>query len=88
MASYRLEYAKGVDKDFRKIPVKTAARIACAIDELATNPRPSGSVKLVGFDSEYRIRVGDYRVIYQIQDSVLVVLVIEVGHRKDIYRQK
>jgi len=86
MASYRTEYASGVEKDFRKIPTKTADRIARAIDKLGTNPRPVGSVKLVGFDIEYRIRVGDYRVIYQIHDSVLVVLVIEVGHRKDIYR--
>lgn len=86
MAPYRIEYAKGVEKDFRKIPTKTADRIAKAIDKLGINPRPSGSVKLVGFDSEYRIRVGSYRVIYQIHDSVLVVLVIEIGHRKDIYR--
>ena len=86
MASYRIEYAKGVDKDLRKIPIKTADRIANAIDKLGRNSRPSGSVKLVGFDSEYRIRVGDYSVIYQINDSVLVVLVIEIGHRKDIYR--
>lgn len=86
MASYRIEYAKGVEKDFRNIPIKTANRIAKAIDKLGLEPRPPGSVKLVGFDSEYRIRVGDYRVIYQIHDSVLIVLVIEVGHRKDIYR--
>jgi len=86
MASYRIEYAKGVDKDFRKIPPKTADRITKAIDRLGSDPRPAGSVKLVGFESEYRIRVGDYRIIYQIHDSVLIVLVIEVGHRKDIYR--
>ncbi len=86
MASYRIEYAKGVDKDFRKIPTKAADRIAGAIDKLALEPRPAGSVKLVGFDIEYRIRVGDYRVIYQIHDSILIVLVIEIGHRKDIYR--
>ncbi|MEK6232791.1 MAG: type II toxin-antitoxin system RelE/ParE family toxin [Luteolibacter sp.] len=86
MASYRIEYAKGVDKDLRKIPTKTADRIARAIDKLASEPRPAGSVKLVGFDIEYRIRSGTYRIIYQIHDSVLVVLVIEIGHRKDIYR--
>jgi mRNA-degrading endonuclease RelE of RelBE toxin-antitoxin system len=59
MASYRIEYAKGVDKDLRKIPTKTADRIARAIDKLASEPRPACSVKLVGFDIEYRIRVGD-----------------------------
>ena len=86
MESYRIDYAKGVEKDFRKIPTKAADRIAASIDKLASDPRPAGSVKLVGFELEYRIRVGDYRVIYQIHDSVLVILVIEVGHRKDIYR--
>lgn len=85
MESYHIEYAKGVDKDFRKIPKKFADRIAASIDKLAANPRPPSCVKLVGFDSEYRIRVGDYRVIYQINDNVLVILVLEIGHRKDIY---
>ena len=86
MESYRLDYAKGVNKDLRKIPSKDAIRIVRAIDKLASNPLPSGCVKLTGYDIEYRIRVGDYRVIYQIHDAVLVVLVIEIGHRRDIYR--
>lgn len=86
MASYHLKYAKGVDKDLRSIPLKISDRIIRAIDKLAFEPRPSGSVKLVGFESEYRIRVGNYRVIYQINDSILVILVIEIGHRKDVYR--
>ena len=86
MASYRIDYAKGVEKDLRKIPGKMAVRVGRAIDKLATNPFPSGCVKLIGYDIEYRIRVGDYRVIYQVQNSILVVLVIEIGHRKDIYR--
>lgn len=85
MESYRIDYAKSVDKDFRKLPKKIADRIAASIDKLAANPRPPGCVKLVGFDSEYRIRVGDYRIIYQINDNVLVILVLEIGHRKDIY---
>ena len=86
MASYRLEYAKGVDKDLRKIPGRNAIRIIKAIDNLTINPLPMGSIKLTGHDAKYRIRVGDYRVIYEIHNSVLIVLVVEVGHRKDIYR--
>jgi mRNA interferase RelE/StbE len=86
MESYRVEFAIGVESDLRKIPAKQAARIILASEKLAANPKPPGSVKLVGRDEEYRIRVGDYRVIYQIHDSVLIVLVVEVGHRKDIYR--
>lgn len=86
MESYRIDYAKGVDKDFRKIPKKFADRIASSIDKLSANPRPVGFVKLVGFGYEYRIRVGDYPIIYQINDSVLVILVIEIAHRGNIYR--
>ncbi len=58
-----------------------------ALDSLAKNPRPPGCVKLQGGDDLYRVRVGDYRVVYTIQDTVLVVLVVEAGHRRDIYRQ-
>ncbi|MEO8613746.1 MAG: type II toxin-antitoxin system RelE/ParE family toxin [Luteolibacter sp.] len=86
MEFYRVEFAIGVEKDLRKIPAKQAARIIRATEKLAANPNPPGSVKLVGHDAKFRIRVGDYRVIYEIHNSVLVVLVIEIGHRKDIYR--
>jgi mRNA interferase RelE/StbE len=86
MAPYRIEYARGVDKDVRCIPIKILDRIASAIDKFAVEPRPPSSIKLVGFESEYQIRVGDYRVIYQIHDSTLVILVIEIGHHKEISR--
>lgn len=86
MESYQVELAKGVEKDLRNIPTRQVARISAVIYKLALNPRPAGSVKLVGYDIEYRIRVGDYRVIYQVHDSILIILVIEIGHRKDIYR--
>ena len=86
MESFRVELAKGVEKDLRKIPARQVEKICTAIHKLSLNPKPAGCVKLVGYDIEYRIRVGDYRVIYQIHDSVLVILVIEIGHRKDIYR--
>jgi mRNA interferase RelE/StbE len=58
-----------------------------AIDSLAENPRPPGCVKLQGHVELYRVRVGDYRIVYQIQDAILVVLVVEIGHRREIYRQ-
>ena len=53
---------------------------------LAENPRPPGCVKLQGESELYRVRVGEYRIVYQIQDAVLVVLVVQIGHRRDIYR--
>ncbi len=56
------------------------------IDGLATNPRPPGCIRLQGGGERYRIRVGDYRIIYQIQDAVLIVLVLDIGNRRDIYR--
>ena len=58
-----------------------------AIGGLASNPRPPGCLKMQGGDGLYRVRVGDYRIIYQIQDSVLTVLVVQIGNRKEIYRQ-
>lgn len=62
------------------------SRLREAIDGLAENPRPSGCVKLQGGDELFRVRVGDYRIVYQIQDTVLVVLVVQIGHRREIYR--
>jgi mRNA interferase RelE/StbE len=54
---------------------------------LENNPRPPGCVKLQGGDELYRVRVGDYRILYEVQDAVLVVLVVQIGHRGEIYRQ-
>jgi mRNA interferase RelE/StbE len=61
-------------------------RIAKALHVLEENPRPSGCVKLQGEDELYRVRVGDYRIVYQIRDASLVVLVVQIGHRREIYR--
>ncbi len=61
-------------------------RFEKAIDALAHTPRPSGCTKLAGKTGRYRIRVGDYRIIYEIRDQVLLVLVLDAGHRSDIYR--
>lgn len=63
-------------------------RIVERIDGLAEEPRPPGATNVVGASDTYRIRVGDYRIVYEIQDAVLVVLVIRVGHRRDVYRGK
>ena len=65
---------------------KDKHRLKPKIDALAQNPRPSGVVKLSGEDDLYRIRVGNYRITYSIQDNHLLVLVVKIGHRRDIYR--
>ena len=62
-------------------------RITRALHAIENNPRPQGCIKLQGGDELYRVRVGDYRIVYQVQDTVLVVLVVQIGHRRDIYRQ-
>jgi mRNA interferase RelE/StbE len=62
-------------------------RLRESIEGLAENPRPPGCVKLQGGDELFRVRVGDYRIVYQIQDAVLLVLVVQIGHRRKIYRQ-
>lgn len=86
MAYYKIEFATSVRKDFKGIPQKDAQRILAKIDTLSNNPRPPDSKKLSDGDA-YRIRIGNYRVIYDIQDTVLVVLVLTVGHRQDIYKR-
>ena len=72
----------------RSLPRAAQVRIAPKIEALADEPRPPGVKKLAGEEELYRIRVGDYRVIYAIEDAELVVLVVMVGDRKDVYRRR
>ena len=81
---YEVQIERTAQKQLQKIPAPHFNRIIKAIYGLGANPRPHGSKKLSGRDG-YRIRIGDYRVIYLIEDAVLKVFVIEIGHRKEIY---
>ena len=83
---YRIEFAPRAERDLLALPEANARRLVPRIDALAPNPRPRGAKKLAGEDDLYRLRVGDYRVLYQIRDRVLLVLVIAVGHRREVYR--
>jgi mRNA interferase RelE/StbE len=83
---YRIQIAPSAVRQLRKLPASVQERIAGHIEELAIDPRPRGAIKLQGEDDLYRIRVGDYRVIYTIRDDELIVLVLRVGHRREIYR--
>ena len=85
MASYKIELSKRVRKDFRKIPEHDANRILSEIKALAEEPLPSSSKKLKG-EELFRIRIGNYRVIYSIQDEKMIVFVVKGGHRKDVYK--
>lgn len=70
----------------RKLDRVAARRLADAISELASEPRPSGCLQVKGGDGELRIWVGDYRVVYDVRDEELVVLVLRLGHRREVYR--
>lgn len=83
---YLLEFKSSVEKDFRKIPQTQAIKIWSSIQALKTEPRPRNSRKLAGTDSDYRIRIGDYRVVYRIIDDSKIIIIFAAEHRKDIYR--
>jgi len=87
-ARYRVLLYQGFAKDLARLPRKDQRRIAEAIDGLALDPRPPGVKKLGGGGGAYRIRVGDYRIIYQVRDNVLVVVIVRLAHRKDVYQQR
>jgi mRNA interferase RelE/StbE len=84
--AYRIEVKPSAADALTKIPQPYRRRVARKIDQLADNPRPRGARALEGRLSLFRIRVGDYRVIYQIQEAALLVLVVRIGSRGDIYR--
>jgi mRNA interferase RelE/StbE len=87
VAAFDLRIKPSAGKELARIGTKRdRKRIVDAIEALSSNPRPVGSEKLVGSDNIHRIRVGDYRVVYEILDAELVVIVIKVGHRRDVYR--
>jgi mRNA interferase RelE/StbE len=83
---YQIEFSRQADRQFRDLPSQIQQRLRSKIDSLATTPRPHGSEKLSGDDHLYRIRVGDYRIVYAVQDNRLLVLVVKVGHRREVYR--
>ncbi|MDY0136978.1 MAG: type II toxin-antitoxin system RelE/ParE family toxin [Thiomicrospira sp.] len=85
MANYKIEFKQSVAKDLRSIPNSDVRRILNRIEALSDNPRAEGCIKLTGQDV-YRVRVGLYRILYEIRDEVLVVDVIKLGHRSSVYK--
>jgi len=83
---YRIEITRAAAKQLRRIDNRDRQRIESAIADLAEAPRPAGCKPLVGRDATWRIRIGDYRVLYEVHDDRLVVVVIRVAHRRDVYR--
>lgn len=83
---YSIVFANSAKRQFDKLPRGAQQRLGNVIEQLANDPRPPGMVKLSGEDGLYRVRSGDYRVIYQIQDGRCLILVLTVGHRREVYR--
>ncbi len=84
--TYQIEFVKQAAKQLKALPAQEQERLQPKIDALANEPRPIGVIKLTGEEDLYRIRVGDYRIVYSIQDDQLLVLVVKIGHRRDVYR--
>lgn len=84
--TYRIELRPAAFRDLAKLDNPWRQRVAQKVDTLALEPRPSGVEKLKGRDTRYRLRLGDYRIIYEVHDQVLLILVIRIGHRREVYR--
>lgn len=85
--SYTIEFSRKAERQFRDLPKSIQVKLTPKINALADNPRPRGAKKLEGENELYCICVGDYRVIYQVQDKALIVLVVKIGDRREIYRR-
>lgn len=88
MAKYRIEVSATAEKQIRKLDKADQIRVLRAIQNLAKEPRPPGTRKLRGYEDVYRIRVGTYRILYSIESGRLLIIVLKVGHRRDVYRER
>ena len=84
--SYRIEVKRSAAKALKKIPKADRKRIAEKIDSLAESPPNPDTTKMKGNNPFHKVRVGDYRIVYEIQEDVLLILIVKIGHRKEIYR--
>lgn len=87
MAKYKIEIKKSALKELKKLPKEPLKRILKKIQSLETNPRPKDAVKLSN-QERYRIRVDTYRILYSIEDAILIVTVVKVAHRRDVYKKR
>lgn len=85
MASYQVEFCRKAEKELRRVDSRYVSRLLEVAESLANEPRPLGSKKLVGSERTFRVRVGDYRLIYEIEEEKLIILVVRVRHRQSAY---
>jgi mRNA interferase RelE/StbE len=86
VATYSIRLKRSAAKELEAVPLKDRRRIVARIEQLQSDPRPAGSEKLSG-EEKYRIRQGNYRILYEILDQVLVITVVKIAHRRDVYRR-
>lgn len=86
MASYRIEISATAEKQIRKLSRDDQIRVLRAIRPLATTPNPPGARKVRGYDDVFRIRVGTYRILYRVEGRRLLIIILKIGHRREIYR--
>lgn len=86
MARYRIRISRTAERQIRKLPLDGRARVARAVQGLAVDPFPTGCRKLTGYDDVFRVRAGPYRVLYSVNGGTLVVIVLKVGRRRNVYR--
>jgi len=84
---YRIEFTHRAQRDFRKLPKQAQTQVAAAIDDLEEDPRGRGVKRLAAKDAIYRLRSGDFRILFRIEDEALIVLVVGIGNRRDVYRR-
>lgn len=84
--NYEVEIAPAAKRQIKKLPLDVQQKVVAKLEELAFEPRPDGVIKLEGSDNLYRIRLGKYRIIYEIQDDLLIITIVKVKHRRDVYR--
>ncbi len=85
--AYAIRFRPSAARAMRKLPRAAQERIAPRIEALGENPRPPDAEKLTGQQSGYRIRAGEYRILYEVRDAVFIVTIMKIGHRREVYRQ-
>ena len=84
--TYKIQNKKSVEKDLRRIPIVLQKKIRSEIDKLKSNPFKRGAIKIHGYENYFRLRIGEYRVIYNVHKQIEVLIVVKVGHRKNVYK--
>lgn len=87
MDSYKIEWKHSAKKELKRMPKATISKILTAVESLSENPFPRGIRKIIGTENIFRMRIGDYRIVYFVESNKLIIQIIKVGHRRDIYKK-